>query len=300
MKKTKHKKIRTSTSRKIFNVCNITLLTLAALSCFLPLMYVIAVSLSGKAFVQAGEVTFWPKGFSTVAYEYLLTKKVFWDAFFMSVKVTALGTTINLVMVMMTAYPLSKTSDRLTGRGVYAWYFFFTMLIGGGLIPTYVLVSQLGLRDTIWALVLPGALPIFNTVLMINFFRQIPIELEDTARIDGAGPMKILWSIYVPLSKPAVATIALFCMVGHWNGWFSGMIYMTSPEKRPLQTYLRSVVIQMDMSQFIGDDYSLLQLLSDDTLKCAQILVAMIPILCVYPFMQKYFVKGIVLGGVKG
>ena len=174
------------------------------------------------------------------------------------------------------------------------------MLIGGGLIPTYVLVFQLGLRDTIWALVLPGALPIFNLVLMINFFREIPVELEESARMDGAGPMKILQSIYIPLSKPAVATISLFCMVSHWNAWFNGMIYMRTPEKRPLQTYLRSVVIQLDMSQFTGEDFGLLNLLADDTLKCAQILVAIIPILCVYPFLQKYFVKGIVLGGVKG
>lgn len=299
MKRTSNK-IRTSVSRKIFNACNITLLTLAALSCFLPLLYVAAVSFSGKAFVQAGEVTLWPKGFTTVAYEYLLTKKAFWNAFFMSIKVTALGTIINLVLVMMTAYPLSKTDDRLTGRTIYVWFFFCTMLIGGGLIPTYVLAFQLGLRDTIWALVLPGALPIFNLVLMINFFREIPVELEESARMDGAGPMKILQSIYIPLSKPAVATISLFCMVSHWNAWFNGMIYMRTPEKRPLQTYLRSVVIQLDMSQFTGDDYGLLNLLADDTLKCAQILVAIIPILCVYPFLQKYFVKGIVLGGVKG
>ena len=261
MKRTSNK-IRTSVSRKIFNACNITLLTLAALSCFLPLLYVAAVSFSGKAFVQAGEVTLWPKGFTTVAYEYLLTKKAFWNAFFMSIKVTALGTIINLVLVMMTAYPLSKTDDRLTGRTIYVWFFFCTMLIGGGLIPTYVLVFQLGLRDTIWALVLPGALPIFNLVLMINFFREIPVELEESA----------------------VATISLFCMVSHWNAWFNGMIYMRTPEKRPLQTYLRSVVIQLDMSQFTGDDYGLLNLLADDTLKCAQILVAIIPILCVYPF----------------
>ena len=300
MEKTAHKSIRTSLSRKIFNICNITLMTLLTLSCLLPLVYVVAVSLSEKYYVQTGMVTFWPKGFTTAAYEYLLGKEPFWNAFFMTVKVTVLGTAVNLLMVMLTAYPLSKTNDRLTGRSIYAWYFFITMLIGGGLIPTFVLVFQLGLRDTIWSLILPDALPIFNMVLMINFFREIPVELEDSARMDGAGPLRILRSIYVPLSKPAVATIALFCMVGLWNAWFPGMIFIRTAEKRPLQTYLRSVIIQMDTSQFMGEDYGLLSMLADSSLKCAQILVAILPILCVYPFLQKYFVKGIVLGGVKG
>lgn len=299
MGKNTHRKIHTSLSRRVFNVCNITLLTLLALSCFLPLLYVVAVSFSEKYYVQAGLVSLWPKGFTTVAYRYLFTKEAFWDAFFMSVKVTVLGTAFNLVMIMLTAYPLSKPGDRLLGRSFYAWFFFFTMLFGGGLIPTYVLKFSLGLRDSIWALILPG-LPIFNMVLMINFFREIPDELEDSARIDGAGPLRILASIYVPLSKPAVATIALFCMVGHWNSWFDGMVYMRTASKRPLQTYLRSILIQLDTSQFVGEDYGLLNLIADGSLRGAQIVAALLPILCVYPFLQKYFVKGIVLGAVKG
>jgi len=174
------------------------------------------------------------------------------------------------------------------------------MLVSGGLIPSFVLVGQLGLRNTIWSLVLPGALPVFNLVLMINFFRQVPIEMEEAAMIDGAGHFKILTKIYIPLSKAAIATISLFCMVNHWNAWFDGMIYMKSATKLPLQTYLRNIILKMDMSQMTGDDYGLLQMLSNESIRSTQIIVAVIPVLCIYPFLQKYFVKGIVLGGVKG
>ena len=205
-----------------------------------------------------------------------------------------------MLLIILTAYPLTKSDTKLTGRSFYTWFFFITMLVSGGMIPNFVLVGQLGLRDNILSLILPGALPVFNLVLMINFFRQVPIEMEEAAMIDGASHVKILAQIYVPLSKAAMATISLFCMVNHWNAWFDGMIYMKSPEKLPLQTYLRNVILKMDMSQMTGDDYGLLQMLSNDSIKCTQIVVAVIPILCVYPFLQKYFVKGIVLGGVKG
>ncbi len=292
--------IRTSTSRKVFNVCNLIILTILMLSCALPFLYTLSVSLSSKNYVMSRKVWLWPRGFTTAAYQYLLQNKAFWNAFFMTVKVTFFGTLLNLVMLLLTAYPLSKSNDRLKGRTLYAWYFFVTMLVGGGLIPNYILINSLGLRDNILALFLPGGLPIFNLVLMINFFREIPVELEDAARVDGAGPIKILTMVFAPLSKPAIATISLFCMVGHWNSWFSGMLYMRSPEKLPLQTYLRNVVIVNEASQFSTGDMALLDLLTDDTLKCAQIIIAVIPILCVYPFLQKYFVKGIKLGGVKG
>lgn len=300
MKKSAGTKIKTSLSRKIFNVFNLIVLTLLMVSCFLPFVYVVAVSFSDKVYVQAGQVNFLPKGFNTLSYQYLINKIAFWRAFGVSILRTVLGTLVNLLLIVLTAYPLSKSDTKLTGRSFYTWFFFITMLISGGMIPNFVLIGQLGLRDNILALILPGALPVFNLVLMINFFRQVPIEMEEAAMIDGASHVKILAKIYVPLSKAAMATISLFCMVNHWNAWFDGMIYMKSPEKLPLQTYLRNIIIKMDMSQMTGDDYGLLQMLSNDSIKCTQIVVAVIPILCVYPFLQKYFVKGIVLGGVKG
>lgn len=300
MKKSSGKKIKTSFSRKLFNVFNLLVLTLLMVSCFLPFVYVVAVSFSDKVYVQAGQVNFLPKGFNTLSYQYLINKIAFWRAFGISILRTVLGTLVNLLLIILTAYPLSKSDTKLTGRSFYTWFFFITMLVSGGMIPNFVLVGQLGLRDNILSLILPGALPVFNLVLMINFFRQVPIEMEEAAMIDGASHVKILAQIYVPLSKAAMATISLFCMVNHWNAWFDGMIYMKSPEKLPLQTYLRNVILKMDMSQMTGDDYGLLQMLSNDSIKCTQIVVAVIPILCVYPFLQKYFVKGIVLGGVKG
>lgn len=294
------KTMKQSVSRRVFNVCNYLILVILSLLCILPFMYIVSVSFSNKSMVSAGLVSFIPKGFTLAAYEFLLTRTAFWNALRMSFIRLFLGTAINLALILLTAYPLSKDSRKLTGRSVYTWYFFLTMLVSGGLIPNYLLVTRLGLRDSILALILPGALPIFNLVLMLNFFRTVPEELEEAALMDGASHLRTLIQIYVPVSKPAIATISLFCMVNHWNAWFDGMLYINTPEKVPLQTYLRSVIIKMDMSQMMGDGWELLQSLSDQSLKCAQIVVAVIPILCVYPFLQKYFVTGITLGSVKG
>ncbi len=292
--------IKVSAGRHFFNGCNILILTLLTLSCFLPFVHVIAVSFSNKAMVSAGQVHFWPKGFTLSSYHFLITRTAFWKAFGTSVIRLAVGTVINLCFILLTAYPLSKESWRLKGRTFYSWFFFITMLINGGLIPNYMLITRLNLRDSLWALILPGALPVFNLVLMLNFFRQVPKELEEAAFMDGAGNLRTLIQVYIPVSRPAIATISLFCMVNHWNAWFDGMIYINSPSKIPLQTYLRNVIIKMDMAQMAGDNWELLKTLSDQALRCTQIIIAVIPILCVYPFLQRYFVKGIVLGSVKG
>jgi len=260
----------------------------------------IALSFSDKYYVSAGLVTFWPKGFNLTSYTYLFQRTAFWQAFMVSVIRVISGTAINLFMILLTAYPLSKENNRLRFRTAYVWFFFITLLINGGIVPNYLLVSKLGLRNTYLALILPGALPAFNLVLMINFFRQIPKELEEASLIDGAGYFSTLVRIYIPCSMAAIATISLFCMVTHWNSWFDGLIYMTSANMKPLQTYLRMVVIQLDMSKATMNDVEVLRMLSDRGLRSAQVIIAIIPILAVYPFLQKYFVKGIVLGSVKG
>lgn len=293
-------RVRESLGSRIFTIINGLFLVLLALMCVLPLVNILAVSLSSNAAATAGLVKLWPVEFTLKSYEYVAKRAAFWRSLGVTLLRCLLGVSLNVLMCILTAYPLSKDNQKLRARTVYTWFFFITMLISGGMIPNFVLIGQLGLRDNILALILPGALPVFNLVLMINFFRQVPIEMEEAAMIDGASHVKILAEIYVPLSKAAMATISLFCMVNHWNAWFDGMIYMKSPEKLPLQTYLRNIIIKMDMSQMTGDDYGLLQMLSNDSIKCTQIVVAVIPILCVYPFLQKYFVKGIVLGGVKG
>ncbi|HPJ03740.1 MAG TPA: carbohydrate ABC transporter permease [Candidatus Limiplasma sp.] len=293
-------KTTVSCSRKVFLAFNNVLLVLLALVCILPFIHVIAISFSGKAETSAGMVGLWPVGFNIDTYAFLLKKTAFWNAFLRSVERLVLGTSINLFLIILTAYPLSRSNAKLPERTIYSWFFFITMLISGGLIPTYVLVANLHLRDTIWALVLPRALPAFNLVLMLNFFRRVPQELEEAALIDGAGHLRTLVQIFIPVSIPAISTIALFCMVNHWNAWFDGLIYTNTPGKLPLQSYLRSIVIEMDMSQMDSESWADVQEMSNRALKCAQIVIATLPILCVYPFLQRYFVTGLVLGSVKG
>ncbi len=292
--------IQESTGRKVFRVVNVIILSLLALLCLLPFVNVIAISFSNSFYVDSNQVYFWPKGWTLSAYTYILTRASFWSSFRTSILRVLLGGSLNLFFIILTAYPLSKSNDKLHFRNVYTWYFFITMLVSGGMIPSYLLIAKLGLRDTIWSLVLPGALPVFNLVLMLNFFRQVPTALEEAALIDGAGHLRTLVQIYLPVSLPAIATITLFCIVNHWNAWFDGMIYITSPSKIPMQTYLRSILIDMNMAEMSADDYELYAALANRTVKCSQIIVATIPILCVYPFLQRYFVSGIVLGSVKG
>lgn len=292
--------IKESTGRKVFRVVNVIVLTALALICLLPFINVIAISFSNSFYVDSNQVYFWPKGWTTSAYTYILTRASFWTSFRTSIIRVLLGGSLNLFFIILTAYPLSKSNDKLHFRNVYTWYFFITMLVSGGMIPNYLLIAKLGLRDTIWSLVLPGALPVFNLVLMLNFFRQVPTALEEAALIDGASHMRTLVQIYLPVSLPAIATITLFCIVNHWNAWFDGMIYITTPSRVPMQTYLRSILIDMNVADMSADDYELYAMLANRTVKCSQIIVATIPILCVYPFLQRYFVSGIVLGSVKG
>ncbi|WFA22637.1 carbohydrate ABC transporter permease [Paenibacillus mucilaginosus] len=283
-----------------FPIVNTTFLILVALLCILPLVHIIAVSFSSSAAASAGYVKLWPVDFTLASYEYAASRSEFWQSMVVSLKRIAIGTPLNLLLTIMVAYPLSKESDALRFRLVYAWTFFLTMLFNGGLIPWYITVKELGLLDTIWALVLPTAVPVFSVVLLLNFFREVPKELEEAALIDGASHWTTLWRIYVPISKPALATLALFSMVEHWNSWFDGLLMMGNPANYPLQSYIQTIVIQQNLSNMSRDDMLNLALISDRTLKASQIFLGSLPIILAYPFLQKYFVKGIVLGSVKG
>ena len=186
------------------------------------------------------------------------------------------------------------------GRPFFAWFFVLTMYISGGLIPTFMTVRYTGLIDTFWALIIPNALNIFNMLLVMNYIRNsISKSIEESAIVDGAGYWRTLFSMILPLSLPVLATVALFFTVNHWNAWFDGILYMNRTEKYPLQSYLRSVVMELDSSMMEIVDESLFEALSDKTSKCAQIVMSMVPIMLVYPFAQKYFISGITLGGVK-
>lgn len=293
-----------SKGRLVFEIFNYIILISAALTCLLPFVNLLAVSLSNRSAVAAGEVLFWPVDLDLSAYEFILHSNRFIRSFLISLQRVVLGVAINIVVIILTAYPLSKSSKDFKSRTVYSWFFIFTMLFVPSMIPSFIVVQNLGLIDTIWALVLPGALPIFNMVVMLNFFRNLPKELEEAALIDGAGHWTILWRIFVPLSTPSIATITLFCIVNHWNAWFDGMIYMNRPENYPLQSYLQSIVVTpesiMQVMNPTDEMARLLLSLSNQTARAAQLFVATIPVLVAYPFLQKYFTTGLVMGSVKG
>jgi len=289
-----------SPSRKWFDVFNYTFLIAISLLCLLPLIHILAVSLSTSSAAAGGLVKLWPVGFTLKSYEFVLRKPEFLASMGITLQRVVLGVALNMLLTILSAYPLSKERSSFRYRGVYAWVFVVTILFQGGLIPWYMTINTYGLMDSIWALVLPGAVPVFNVVLLLNFFRGLPKELHEAANIDGAGEWKILWRIYVPLSLPGLATIALFATVGHWNAWFDGLILMNSPDHYPLQSYLYTVVINTDLLLTSSTDLSSLAEVNERTSKAAQIFVGSLPILVLYPFLQKYFMKGIVLGSVKG
>ena len=287
-------------SSRLFNVLNYTVITILALSCLIPLIHVLAVSLSTSAAATGGLVILWPVDFTLESYAYVARRVAFWRAMGISVLRVAVGVSLNMFFCIICAYPLSKEKDQFRFRTVYAWYFFLTMLVSGGLIPLYMVVRMTGLMGTFWSLVIPGAVPVYNIILMLNFFRQTPRELEDAAIIDGANQWRIMWQVFVPTSTAALATVALLSTVYHWNEWFNGILYMSNPDQYPLQSYLRTIVIDMNLSKMGANDWQALVVVSDKTAKCAQIFLASIPILLIYPFLQRYFVKGMVLGSVKG
>jgi putative aldouronate transport system permease protein len=213
------------------------------------------------------------------------------------------GVSVNMAITILTAYPLSKAKNVFKGRTFFAWFFVITMLVGGGMIPTFLMVTWTGIRNTIWALILPGALPVYNMVIMLNFFRQIPHELEESAVLDGASDFRILMQIFLPLSLPCIATLTIFLTVGHWNDWFSGMVYMDRINNYPLATYLHNVLQRPNFDQIATmthEERSRMLQISPRTLINAQITMSTLPIIMIYPFLQRFFVKGLTLGSLKG
>ena len=292
-------KIKTSASRKVFEVINYTVLTLLMLISLFPMLHMLAVSLSSNAAAAAGMVTIFPVNFSLESYKYILGKPEFFTAFRVSVLRVILGTTISIVLTVLAAYSMSQTDDHFHSRRFYVWMFVITMVFNGGLIPTFLVVKATGIYNTIWAMILPGAVQTFNIILMQNFFRGLPPALSESAFMDGANHFQVLFKIYLPISLPSLATVGLFTMVGHWNSWFDGMIYMSDPTKYPLQTYLRNVINAVNAASIDQNSAAAMSEISSKTLTAAQIFVAIIPILLVYPLLQRYFISGMTLGSVK-
>ncbi|CUX17803.1 Lactose transport system permease protein LacG [Clostridium sp. C105KSO15] len=285
---------------KWFPVLNTMILVILALICVIPLVHVAAVSFSSSAAASAGDVSLWPKDFTTSSYSFVAKRPAFWRSMKVSVTRIIMGGGLSILLTITAAYPLSQPKASFRFRTVYAWFFFITMIFNAGLIPWYMVIRQFGLLDSIWALILPGAVPVFSVILLLNFFREVPRELAEAAFIDGAGHWRTLWTIYVPLSKPALATLLLFSLVANWNSWFDGLILMNNPDKYPLQTYIQTIAVQRSFSMMTREEIQQMATISDRTLRSAQIFLGSLPIVMVYPFLQKYFVKGIVLGGVKG
>ena len=285
----------------VFDILLPILLGIICITCVLPFVHLLAVSFSSSSAVAAGKVGFLPVEFTAASYQYVISGGRFLRAMGISVERVILGTLLNIVLMVLTAYPLSK--DTLPGRGILSGFFVVTMLISGGMIPTYLLVSGLGLKDTIWALILPGALPVYNMIILMNFMRGLPHEVEEAAWIDGASPFQTLIHVIFPLLGPSLATVGLFSMVGHWNDWFAGMIYMSNPLNYPLQTYLQTLLVDFEkllQSDSSGNIKDILSKMNARTGRAAQLFLGALPIMCVYPFLQRYFTKGLTLGSVKG
>ena len=283
---------------RIFDFVVTLLLVILGLLCFLPLLHVLALSFSSKDAAVAGRVGFWPVEFTLASYEYLLKDSRFFQAFLVSVQRVILGGGLNLICTVLMAYPLSLEKDEFPSRDRYMWFTIFCMLFGASLVPWYFVIKATGLLNSIWALVIPSAVPVYNVILLMNFFRNQPKAIKESAKIDGINQIQMMSLICVPLAKPAIATVTLFSIVGHWNNFFDGMLLINTPSRVPLQTYIQSLVINMSDTSKLSTE-QLINMMSQRTFNSAKIVIATVPILIIYPFMQKYFVTGITLGSVK-
>lgn len=275
---------------------------LLGLCCLFPLLNILAISFSGSAAVSANSVGIIPVDFTLTAYNKILSDGQFWRSFMISVIRVVLALTLNLAVTVPMAYAMTKSKKEFRTRNIYMNLLIFAMLFNGGMIPTYILVRNLGLLNSIWSLVLPGALPIFNVIMLMNFFLGIPKSLEEAALIDGASPFQILIKIMVPCAKPSIATVSLFSIVGSWNDFFSGLIYMQKVENYPIMTYIQSLNVDIQELLKSGASSSALENvteLSNRNLNAAKIVVAVIPLLLIYPILQKYLITGMVMGSVK-
>lgn len=292
---------RQSTGDRVFEIVNTALLALILLVILYPLWFVVIASVSDPAKVVAGDVLLWPAGVSFEAYRMVFRDSMIMTGYRNTLYYTLLGTAINLVMTVLAAYPLSRKD--WVGRGFFMAVVMFTMFFSGGTIPTYLLMNDLGLINTTWALVLPGAVSVYNAIVMRTFFiNSIPLELQEAAQVDGCSNTRLLLRIVLPLSKPILAVMVLFYGVAHWNAFFGALIYITESDRYPLQLVLRSILIQNTASQDMLGEVDTLgnRVMLAETIKYALIIVSTLPMMVLYPFLQRFFEKGVMVGSVKG
>ena len=291
-----------SPGRKLFIAVNYVIITLITVTCVLPILNLLAKSFSSSTAIISNKVTVFPVDFTLEAYEYVLNNLKFWNSLKVSFKRVLLGVPLEVLMTILVAYPLSKADHIFPARKFYVGLFLTTMLISGGMMPTYFIVAKTGLLDTVWSLILPGVVPVYSCIVLMNFFRGIPVALEESATLDGANQFQTMALIYLPLSKPSLATVTLFSLVGHWNSWFDGLLYSNFDKNYPLQSYLQTLVVSTFDSLKNADLKTLMDLarVNNANMKAAQIFISLIPLMMVYPLLQKYFTTGLTLGSVKG
>jgi len=285
-----------SIGEKIFNVFNIIFMAFMIVITLYPFWYCITCSLSKDIVGNTATLMLWPKGFSLDAYVAVFKNPIILTGYKVTIFVVIVGTVFNLIMTTIAAFLLTRKNFAI--KGFLTWMMLITMYFGGGMIPTYIIYVQvLGLQDSLLALILPGAVSVYNMIVMRTNFQGIPSSLEESVKVDGGNDMHVLWHIIIPLSKAVMSVMVLFYGVGHWNSWFNALLYIKSEDKIPLQLALRSILIQEQLNT--GANASDQMGLAEN-IKFATILVATVPILLVYPFIQKYFVKGVMIGAVKG
>ena len=288
-----------SLGSKIFNVFNIILMSLLSLSCLYPLWYTLCLSVSDKAAANSGKVSFYPVGFSLASYQQIMGDTQFFRSFLISAERTIFGTIFTIVVLAIFAYPLSKSANEYHPKNVIMWIVIFCMLFNGGTIPWYITMVNYGMIDNMVGLILCGGLPVFNLILLINFYRSLPKELMEAAEIDGAGVWTVLFRIVVPCAIPIFATLILFTSVGYWNEYFQGLVLSSGEQHYPQQTYIKQMVVNIQTTNLSMDQIEKMDKLSNQSLDAAKVFIAMVPMLVVYPFLQKYFINGIMLGAVK-
>ncbi|ETT68039.1 carbohydrate ABC transporter permease [Paenibacillus sp. FSL H8-0457] len=286
---------------RIFNVINYAILILVTIIVMYPLLFVLSASFSDPQAVLRGEMLLWPKGVNLNSYAKIFQNQDIISGFTNTLVYTSLGTFINLTMTILAAYPLSRKD--FVGRNAIMALLVFTMFFSGGLIPTYLLIKNLGMLNTLWVMIIPNAVSIWNIIIMRTFFQQsIPGELQEAATIDGCSNIKILTRIILPLSMPIIAVTILFYAVGHWNAFFNALLYLSDKDKFPLQLILREILIQGQTNDMVkmSTESAIKQQREVEGIKYAVLVVANIPVLALYPFLQRYFVKGVMIGAIKG
>ncbi len=294
------KHIRLSAGDVLFETIVYILLSFAALIVLYPLVYVVSASITSPSALVAGKMYLWPIDITLSSYQAVLRQGSLWIGYRNTIVYTILGVSINIVMTVIAAYPLSRKD--LVGRRILMMPITFTMFFGGGMIPNYILIKNLGLMDTVWAIVLPGAPSVYNMIIARSFFsNSIPYELQESAFVDGCSNIRTLFTIVLPLSMPILAVLVMYYGVGHWNAYFNAMLYIRDSSKIPLQIALREILFTNSITEATDTLASSVdQILIFEGMKYAVVIVASLPVMCLYPFLQRYFVKGTMIGAVKG